>query len=252
MSSVFRKGSIPVYRRVRPLTEVLREFPSEPAPGNGEAPEGRSTADRDAGNIIALAREEAARIIAEAHEEARRIIGEAQAASEKLRAEARAQGMIEGESQGREEFERSVKGLLDALAAARDEVARLRDTLLLEAEEELVRLSLGVAEHIVRREITLDPDFVLNTIRSALAEIGDKGRVRVRVNAWDLEKVRECRDDILRWAKDAHSIEIVEDPGVDQGGCVIETDFGSIDGRVATRLERVERAFESELEGGAR
>ena len=36
------------------------------------------------------------------------------------------------------------------------------------------------------------------------------------------------------------SIKILEDSTVDKGGCIIETDFGSIDARISSQLHEIE------------
>jgi flagellar assembly protein FliH len=38
----------------------------------------------------------------------------------------------------------------------------------------------------------------------------------------------------------AKSIQVVEDTSVDEGGCIIETDFGEIDARIASQLAELE------------
>ncbi|MCL2318626.1 MAG: FliH/SctL family protein, partial [Treponema sp.] len=38
----------------------------------------------------------------------------------------------------------------------------------------------------------------------------------------------------------AKSLQIVEDSTVDEGGCVIETDFGEIDARISSQLAELE------------
>ncbi|MDD5065759.1 MAG: FliH/SctL family protein, partial [bacterium] len=35
-------------------------------------------------------------------------------------------------------------------------------------------------------------------------------------------------------------VTILEDTRIDKGGCIIETDFGSVDARIATQLQEIE------------
>ena len=37
-------------------------------------------------------------------------------------------------------------------------------------------------------------------------------------------------------------INILEDPNIEKGGCVVETDFGEVDARISAQLEEVESA----------
>ena len=38
-------------------------------------------------------------------------------------------------------------------------------------------------------------------------------------------------------------VTVLEDPNVDVGGCMIETDFGDIDARINTQLNEIETAI---------
>jgi len=46
--------------------------------------------------------------------------------------------------------------------------------------------------------------------------------------------------DFVAMAENARKMSIVEDTTVDRGGCVIETDFGEIDARIASQLSELE------------
>ena len=62
----------------------------------------------------------------------------------------------------------------------------------------------------------------------------------VRVNLSDLAITSQHKEDILRVAERVSSITIAEDTTVDVGGCIIETDFGEIDARIASQLREIE------------
>ena len=46
-------------------------------------------------------------------------------------------------------------------------------------------------------------------------------------------------------------VEIVPDPTLVPGDCLVDTDFGQVDGRLSTRLGEARRAVRSAVEGGA-
>jgi flagellar assembly protein FliH len=47
--------------------------------------------------------------------------------------------------------------------------------------------------------------------------------------------------DFLSAAENIKNITVVEDSTVDRGGCVIETDFGAIDAKIASQLNEIEQ-----------
>ncbi|HTN53808.1 MAG TPA: FliH/SctL family protein [Anaeromyxobacter sp.] len=46
-------------------------------------------------------------------------------------------------------------------------------------------------------------------------------------------------------------MEVAPDPSLEAGDCVVETDFGKVDGRLRTRLDELRRAVDSASEEGA-
>ena len=67
--------------------------------------------------------------------------------------------------------------------------------------------------------------------------------LRIRVHGNDLETVRTNRADLLTLVDGANHVEIIEDRRVEPGGCIIETNAGSIDARIETQLESVSDAL---------
>ncbi|MFC1478932.1 FliH/SctL family protein, partial [Candidatus Margulisiibacteriota bacterium] len=73
--------------------------------------------------------------------------------------------------------------------------------------------------------------------------ITDRDQVIVKVNSIDLELVKRNRDRLASLIDGVKGFSIVEDTQVDAGGCIVETNLGYIDARIATKLETVEAAF---------
>ena len=51
---------------------------------------------------------------------------------------------------------------------------------------------------------------------------------------------RSHAKDFIELAENAKNLTVVEDTAVDRGGCIIETDFGEIDARIASQLHELE------------
>jgi len=67
-------------------------------------------------------------------------------------------------------------------------------------------------------------------------------RIAVRVNPADADALEEI----------AAPVTIVPDASITAGGCVVETDLGSVDGRLETRLDALRAALEAVLERHAK
>lgn len=185
-----------------------------PAPVAAEAEPDAPCADpRDALRIIAEARARAAGV----HEEVARMRAQLQAHLREIVDTQRAA------------FE-SARG--EILAAARAATRERVDCL----ERELAGLVAEMAAKVVHRQIAAADTIVLDVVRGTLAQAAGAERVTVHVATSDLPAVRAAQAELLAAASGAGELEIVADPAVGPGGCLVETELGQFDARIATQL----------------
>ncbi len=152
-----------------------------------------------------------------------------------------------GFQQGREEGERAERARLGpAIRAAEEAIEAIneRDERWTGAvEENVITIALGVARHLLDREVEADPSFVEGLVAKALETFPVDQPVHIRVHPDDLTIIRTLRaerpagayaraEDLNAW---------VADPMITRGGCVVEGRDRIVDGRVETALERIYR-----------
>lgn len=164
------------------------------------------------------------------------------------------------------------KGYEDGLAAARREIdaelAKLRsrvaqldvimrslakpfEELDKAVEEQLTLLALTVGKQMVRRELKTDPAQVIGVIRECVGRLPAAARdVRVKLHPQDAAIVREL---LTTNPGTERAWNIVEDPALTRGGCIVVSDSSQIDARLDARLNAVvAAAFGDERAPGAR
>jgi flagellar assembly protein FliH len=199
--------------------------------------EAREIVDRAVEGSEAMLRDAAAR--------AHTLIAQAQAQAESIAATSRASGHDEGLAAGRTEIEAQLAQTVSSLQGVVDEARAQRQTVIENAEPELVRLAMSIAERIVHEQITVDPNVVLENVRQALTRLVGREVVTLRVNSADLDTIRAHRDGIAG-ANDVEHLRVVEDQRVDRGGVVVETDAGTIDAKVTTQIREARRTLLAE------
>jgi type III secretion protein L len=180
---------------------------------------------------LITARAEAKEMIARAAAEAEAIRREAERAAREIREKA----YQDGYSAALAELNRH---LLD--------VCVRRDRLLAEAEPEILRLAVRIAEKIIGRELERN-QAITDIVKTALRQVRQSRTVTIRLNPADLPVTQADRDRLGR-SDQNRFIELVADPQVGGGGCVIETESGSIDARLETQFRILEDALLSRLE----
>lgn len=199
------------------------------------------------------ASKEANAIVDQARADAEQILADARAQSEAVREEARQQGYSAGEAAARQEVEAhlnevwekqtyaikgNIQGIIDAIIDARQELWE-------QSEQEMVSLVLEVAQKVIKVEVQQNPNVICEMIRHAMRRVVDKETVRIRVNPDDIERVRGEREGLMRVLDGIRHLEIDDDRRIGPGGCVIETNGGTIDARIDTQFEQVEEALKA-------
>ena len=189
----------------------------------------KQQAEEEVRQIIANAEERAKDI---EHEMKQNIDAERKAALD----ESRGIGKNEGFAEGKAEVDRLIERTQTVLERAQDK----RSEILSETEKQIIDLVLLIARKVIKVISENQRDVIISNVIESLRKIKSKGDIVIRVNLADLKLATEHKEDFIRLVEKSKSLQIVEDTSVDSGGCIIETDFGEIDARIASQLNELE------------
>jgi len=126
-------------------------------------------------------------------------------------------------------FQNAVKQLIDK-----------REKIWQESELEIIKLILTISSKMVGEEISNNgKDVIKYVVKEALSSVSGKKIVAVRLSPDDAKKINLLEDVKVV----DQNIKILEDGTITSGGCVIETDFGSVDCQIETRWEEIRKAL---------
>jgi len=156
-------------------------------------------------------------------------------------------GYAEGErkalAETRERFGEELESVVRSLERLLSEVRARRDSLFRDAEREVLRLAVSVAEKIVKHEIRIRPDVVMGNLRKALEIIAQRTGAVLEINPDDLSYVEKHAPGVLKIFREGGTIEIAANSHVDRGGCLVRSAGGGADLRIQTQLELIEQAL---------
>lgn len=178
-------------------------------------------------NRVFEAQAGAQKILAEAAEKNAQIIADARREAEKLRTEAYAAGKDAAAA----EFAQII---LDA--------SEKRETALREVELDVLKLSIKLAEKIIGREIKSDRQTIADTVATAMRNVRQQERLIIRVNPVDFPSIQEFKNTLSHSGR-AQYLDIEADPKITSGGCIIESEVGTVDARLETQLKILERTL---------
>jgi flagellar assembly protein FliH len=117
-----------------------------------------------------------------------------------------------------------------------------RDRLRRESEEDLVRLAVAIAQRILHRQLSVDPDAITGIIKAGFEKLKRQEICRVRVHP--AHQAALCS---LLPAGGARQTEVLADPSLQLGGVVFETSRGDLEASVDTQLREIERGLTDRL-----
>jgi flagellar assembly protein FliH len=195
----------------------------------------------DEGQVLKQqAQDESERIIADARIKANELEREIRQSLDAERKEAKEQGRSEGREDGFNEGKAEVDRLTERTQVVLERAQDKRADILAETEKEIVTLVLLIARKVIKVISEKQRDIIIYNVIEALRKVKAKGNILIKVNLADLKLATEHKQNFIALMEGVKSINIVEDSTVDSGGCIIETDFGEIDARIASQLAELE------------
>jgi flagellar assembly protein FliH len=199
-----------------------------------------SNAEAEAADKIEKAEAEALRIKDDAEESALAIKAQAEAGAVEQKALAEKEGFEKGRAEGYELGTAEVQRLIMRTQVIMERIQDKRDDIFSEAEQQLVDLVLLIARKVVKIISDTQRDVVIENIKEALNKAKSRGTVTIKVNLADLELATGRLQEFTKLLEGGGTIQLLEDSSIDRGGCVVETDFGELDARIANQLAKLE------------
>jgi len=183
--------------------------------------------------------------VLDSHDEARLIIEDARQDADQIREEAR--HMLEQAQQERESifsdaerkgFEDGKQKVLEYL----NQLYLLKDKLGEDIEPQLLKLSFAIAEKVVGKVLEQNDQALIQIVKQAISEI--KGaKLIVRLHPLDYERVKLFEEVLLSKLDNDKSILFKEDEQVKEGGCIVESEIGTLDAQLDTQLNAIKKAL---------
>jgi flagellar assembly protein FliH len=218
----------------------------------------------EADHMLQLARDEAERIKAQARDELHQAGEQAEVLRRNAHKEGFQQGYTEGLESGKKqgseqayaqtfeeakkEFADQNRGVLDSLSALFTTFETERDHIIAQAQQELLALALTVAARVTHHQLTIDDQIVLENIKAAVSLVSSRSSVIVKINPTDLKRFELMDAEKAQKLLNVRHVEVIGDETVDIGGCVVQTENGSIDAQVSNQLETIIRQLAPAME----
>jgi type III secretion protein L len=165
-------------------------------------------------------------LLHKAQQEAEEIIRKAQQESEQQRKAAFDSGYQEGLAQ-----------VTETLTKARLE----HEQFLKNANRDLMDLAFKIAEKIIGKQLEIEPETIIGIVKQAMQTVRQSKQLTIRVHPEDAKFLKENEEELMESLGRQRIIDIMEDKKVQHGGCIIESEIGTVEAQLQTQLERLKK-----------
>jgi len=135
--------------------------------------------------------------------------------------------------------ESKIQSALPAIDHAAKQLRKQCDELAASWEESAVQVCLALAEQLLHRQVSLNPDSVREMIATPLRLAAGCDRIELRIHPDDCLVLGQRPEDFVSDLSGCRDVRLTKDATVERGECVITTNHGQIDARITTQLERI-------------
>lgn len=155
-------------------------------------------------------------------------------------------GMSDGHKAGREEGRAEAKKVFDEFSGAVQSAIEQRESLLREAESNILELVLKIAKKLTFDAAEINPAICSQVIKGAIDSLVDKREIAVTVHPDHLPRMQELIEDFKSLSTDIRKFTLDSDNHVGYGGCFIRTPSGDIDARLSSQFAILEDSIRAE------
>lgn len=160
---------------------------------------------------------------------------------EKAYQEAFELGLAEGTEKAFEEHKEEFAARLSYLDSILKSFEDLKFRLVAENETQFVSLIFDIAKRLALREVSEHPEAILDVIRKVVEDAQTDERMVIRISQEDYSFIENLKDKSRKDQEVLSKVRLEVDNSVKSGGCLLETNYGSID---ASLPQRIEKAWE--------
>lgn len=189
--------------------------------------------------------EQAERMLTEAQQQIEVWWQEKREQDEHLVEAVKSQGFREGYEEGRLQAEAElaiqIQEAAEEAQALIQEAVRTKEEIIQEAEPFLVSLSSAIAEKVIDRKLEEDEELTLSLIRQMLLRKREQGTITLCVAPSQFALINSAREELAMSIDSQAELQILPDSTVKDRGCVVRSNFGSVDARIDTQLAEIKR-----------
>lgn len=177
--------------------------------------------------------------------EAAKIIQAAHVQADQIRLKAVEEGRQQARKDAEKALEAELKRRSEAGLATLGKIGQQLESQRAEWQQHwetyAIKLSTGIAERVIRRELKSDPLITVQWIREALEMGSGSSQIQVMLHPTDIQSLGPLLEELTARMNRGATTSVVPDDSLGMGEVRVVTEHGSLDQRISSQLERLEK-----------
>lgn len=182
-------------------------------------------------------------------EKERRIQDEVEKRVEKIKDEAFKKGYESGILKGKEEVfnqtRKETEEKLDSLVEMVNEVLAFKDKAFVQQRHDILKMVQTLTKWIILRELKGDDDYLNRLLEKLIMEMQTKSNLLVKVSKDSFEQMPDVLEHLERKIGELKNVRVEIDYEIKDGGIILESDNGIINGTLDQQLSGLDKLFVS-------
>lgn len=162
---------------------------------------------------------------------------------EKAYEEAYRIGLEEGKKEAFEAVRSDLLQKMEGLDGLIGKIASLKKDMVSFNEAHIVKAIAFLAGQVAQREIEVQSDSIMPVLVSIMNQSQENENVLIRVSKEDFEFIQNAREELDKQIDNFGNIKFEVDEDIKRGGCMIESNYGTVDATIEQRIEKVLKIF---------
>lgn len=126
------------------------------------------------------------------------------------------------------------------------EFEKKNNDLLNQLHDSVLNIAEKVALHIMRTESLTNTDSMKQRISKVIEEAKENNIISIRLNPETINQIRETDKRLIDF--ESSNVELIEDETLDLSDCLIDTDSGSLEARIADELSNMMKKLKTSFQ----
>ena len=150
-------------------------------------------------------------------------------------------GYETGFKKGEEDAKKEFSPFLGTVQEMIKELTGFRKENYDKVEREMVEMIISLAKKVIHFEFSMRENAVQDMIRLAVESVLDKESMVIKINPTDKKYAESFSPELHRLFDEIKNVNFESHPGIERGGCIIETNFGVVDASIEKLEEQIDQ-----------